>query len=94
MNAVDISTLVKLAAAYKRSKGEGWAHAPYGQRKDDGGKLVDDVGECEVVGDVLALRGEGLSIRAIVDEMNARGVSTRDGGRFHIATVQRILKRA
>ncbi len=88
------SERTKLAAAYKRSKGEGWAHAPYGQKKDDGGRLVDDEGEGQVVDDVLQLRAEGRSIRGIVDEMNARGVNTRDGGRFHIATVQRILKRA
>jgi DNA invertase Pin-like site-specific DNA recombinase len=89
-----ISERTKLAAAHKRSKGEGWAHAPFGQRKDDGGRLVKDEDEGVVVGDVLQLRAEGRSIRAIVDEMNSRGVTTRDGGRFHIATVQRIMKRA
>lgn len=88
------SERTKLAAAHKRSKGEGWAYAPFGQRKDEGGRLVKDAGEAAAVDTVLQLRSGGRSIRAIVDEMNARGVTTRDGGRFHIATVQRILRRA
>jgi site-specific DNA recombinase len=88
------SERTKLAAAHKRSKGEGWAHAPYGQAKDDDGRLVPDDGESSVVAEVLALRAEGKSIRGIVDEMNARGIQTRGQGRFHIATVQRILGRA
>lgn len=87
------SERTKLAAAYKRARGEGWAHAPYGQTKDDAGKLVDDQAEQEVVAEVLRLRGEGRSIRAIVECMNAGGYQARGGGRFHIASVQRILGR-
>jgi site-specific DNA recombinase len=88
------SERTKLAAAYKRGRGEAWAHPPFGRGKDDAGRLVDDPGEMATVAAVMALRAEGLSIRAIVAAMNARGVATRDGGRFHIATVQRILARA
>lgn len=87
------SERTKMAAAHKRAKGEGWAHAPFGQAKDDGGKLVDDEGEQQAVAEVLELRRQGKSYRAIVEDMNVRGISTRDGGRFHMATVQRILKR-
>jgi hypothetical protein len=35
-----------------------------------------------------------MSIRAIVAELNAGGVPTRHGGKWHIATVQRVLRRA
>ena len=35
-----------------------------------------------------------VRLSSIVAEMNARGVTTREAGRFHIATVQRILARA
>jgi DNA invertase Pin-like site-specific DNA recombinase len=82
-----------MAAAHKRSKGEAWAITPYGQAKDDAGKLVDDQGEQEQVLAVLKLRTEGRSIRAIVEHMNAAGVQRRAGGRWHIASVQRILAR-
>ena len=55
---------------------------------------IGDPVEQRAIADVLTLRSEGLSIRAIVAAMNARGVPTRDGGRWHIATVQRVLRRA
>lgn len=87
------SERTKLAAAHKRSKGEAWAVAPFGKTKDDDGKLVDDQAEQKAVAEVVRLRSEGRSIRAIVETMNAAGWTTREGGRFHIATVQRILKR-
>lgn len=87
------SERTKLAAAYKRSKGEAWAHAPYGQAKDDAGQLVVDDDEQRVIAEVLGLREQGTSIRAIVEIMNTRGTTTRKGGRFHFATIQRILKR-
>jgi DNA invertase Pin-like site-specific DNA recombinase len=88
-----ISERTKLAAAYKRSKGEGWANAPFGQQKGQDGKLEPQESEAQVVADVLQLRAEGRSIRAIVATMNERGVQSRGGGRFHIASVQRILGR-
>jgi DNA invertase Pin-like site-specific DNA recombinase len=88
------SERTQLAAAYKRARGEAWAHAPFGKVKDDAGRLVDDPVEQRAIADVRTLRSDGLSIRAIVAAMNARGVPTRDGGRWHIATVQRILRRA
>lgn len=88
------SERTKLAAAHKRAKGEAWAVAPFGQTVgDDGKRLVDDQGEQRAVTEVLRLRDEGLSLRAIVEAMNAGGFQTRDGGRFHLATVQRILRR-
>jgi DNA invertase Pin-like site-specific DNA recombinase len=88
------SERTKLAAAYKRSKGEAWAVTPYGQGKDDAGKLVDDQAEQAAVVKVLELRAEGKSIRAIVDAMNTNNVTRRGGGRWHIASVQRLIKRA
>jgi DNA invertase Pin-like site-specific DNA recombinase len=88
------SERTKLAAAYKRSKGEAWAITPYGQAKDTRGKLVDDQAEQAAVATVLALRAEGKSIRAIVEEMNSNSVPRRDGGRWHVTSVQRLLKRA
>ena len=88
------SERTRLAAAYKRARGEAWATPPFGRAKDAAGRLVDDPVEQRAIADVLTLRSDGLSIRAIVAAMNARGVPTRDGGRWHIATVQRILRRA
>jgi site-specific DNA recombinase len=88
------SERTKLAAAFKRSKGEAWATPPFGQAKDAAGRLVDAPAERRVVDEVIKLRSDGMSIRAIVAALNARGVPTRHDGKWHIATVQRVLRRA
>jgi DNA invertase Pin-like site-specific DNA recombinase len=42
---------------------------------------------------VLQLRSEGLGMKAIADRLNADGHTTANGGDWHAAQVQRILKR-
>lgn len=43
---------------------------------------------------VEAIRGDGhTSVRAIRDQLNARGVPTPAGGRWHVPSVHRLLKR-
>jgi site-specific DNA recombinase len=81
------------ALAHKRSKGERMGQVPFGQTvAEDGKTLVDCPVEQEAMAIVRQLRAEGLSIRKIADELNARGVKTKENGRWHIATVQRVLK--
>ena len=45
----------------------------------------------EVVEDVRA--GGAGSLRANASELNARGILTRRGGRWHVSTVMNLLKR-
>lgn len=42
---------------------------------------------------VRKLRGQGLSVRAITDEMNKAGIETARGGRWHVQTVHRLINR-
>jgi DNA invertase Pin-like site-specific DNA recombinase len=43
---------------------------------------------------VRGLRSEGfVTVRQIVEQLNSRGVPTPKGGRWHIVTVHRLLKR-
>lgn len=43
---------------------------------------------------VAAIRAEGhVSLRAIATELNARGIRTRRGGRWHVSTVRNLLVR-
>ena len=42
---------------------------------------------------ILAMRAEGLGMKAIADRLNAEGHTTANGGDWHAAQVQRILKR-
>jgi DNA invertase Pin-like site-specific DNA recombinase len=80
--------------AMKR-RGERVGAIPFGYRLDvDGVHLVEDEAEQEVIRLVRELKAEGLSIRKIADEMNRRGIASKEGGRWHIATVQRVLKAA
>jgi hypothetical protein len=37
--------------------------------------------------------GGAVSLRAIADELNARGMLTRRGGRWHVSTVMNLLGR-
>lgn len=84
-----------MAAAHKRGRNEVWSVAPFGKAVGaDGKTLVDDAIEQVAILRVLQLRGEGRSIREVVGDMNAEGFPRRGGGRWHIASVQRLLKRA
>jgi hypothetical protein len=42
---------------------------------------------------VRSLRSAGLSMRKMADTLNAAGIPSPGGGRWHIATVQRALRR-
>jgi site-specific DNA recombinase len=80
------------ALQHKKSKGERVGTIPLGYRlADDGINLVEDADEQEVLRLVRQLRQEGLSIRGIVEELNRRGVPTKQGKRWHIRTVQLAL---
>jgi hypothetical protein len=37
--------------------------------------------------------GEATSLRAIASELNARGMLTQRGGRWHVSTVMNLLDR-
>jgi DNA invertase Pin-like site-specific DNA recombinase len=83
------------ALAHKKAKGERTGQVPFGYiLADDGVTLNPEPAEQEAIAIARRLRAEGLTIRKIVGEMNSRGVATKEGARWHIATVQRALKAA
>tara|TARA_Y100000310_G_scaffold278558_1_gene297048 strand:- start:825 stop:1487 length:663 start_codon:yes stop_codon:yes gene_type:complete len=48
----------------------------------------------EIAGTVEQLRREGATtVRALTEAMNDRGVATRNGGRWHVQTTHRLLRR-
>lgn len=82
------------AMQHKRSKGERVGAVPYGYRlADDGVALEADADEQHTLSLVAQLRADGMSVRAIVDALEARGVRAR-GARWHQTTVTRLLARA
>jgi hypothetical protein len=86
--------LTKAALQAKRKRSERVGSIPYGYRLDtDGIHLVEDQAEQEAVCEILALRAGGMSLRAIVAELDARGYQAR-GNRWHVSTIVRILEAA
>ena len=80
------------ALRHKKALGQRVGAVPFGSRlAADGITLEPEPAEREVMDLVADLRRTGLSIRGIVSEMNNRGVLTKEGGKWHIATVQRVL---
>lgn len=66
--------------------------APYGFRRE-GGRLVPDRAEQEVVAKVVALRGQGATFQAISDALLADGHTPRRGGRWAPQTLSNIVAR-
>lgn len=87
--AVDVSTLTKVGLARRKREGKVVGMVPYGYRRV-GDHLEEDPDEQRVVDVIRRLRGEGLSLRAVVAKLEEYGVPAR-GERWHKTTVVRIL---
>jgi DNA invertase Pin-like site-specific DNA recombinase len=90
-----IKARTKAGLQAKKRRGERVGQLPLGHDlADDGKHLIPNPDEQAAIAMVKGLRAEGRTIRAIVDEMNARAIPTKENGRWHIPTVARILKTA
>ena len=88
-----ISALTRDALAAKKDRGERLGRPRYGYRVE-AGELVPYEPEQRVLRLVAELRGDGLSLRQIVNRLDARGFRTSKGRRFTLSAVQGIAKRA
>lgn len=88
-----IAMRTRQALAAKKARGELVGKAPYGMRAIEG-KLVPAPEEQAVLATVRELRGQRLSLRAIVRELGARGVVSRAGAPFAVQQVHRMVKAA
>jgi site-specific DNA recombinase len=91
------------ALRYKKSRGEKTGGAiPYGFQlgpdKPGGKGPIKTLVPCEAEQQALALMGklraDGLTLKAIGDELTARGISRREGGSWEPQYIHRLLKRA
>jgi DNA invertase Pin-like site-specific DNA recombinase len=57
-----------------------------------GDKLVENAGEMKTIRRIIAMRSEGQSMGAIAAALNQSGAATKQGGRWHAVTVQKILR--
>jgi DNA invertase Pin-like site-specific DNA recombinase len=75
----------------KRAQGGYVAGSPRFGLKAQEKALVVDEAEAEVVARIKEMRASGLSLRAIVRQLEADGIPSKRGRRWHAATVARVL---
>jgi DNA invertase Pin-like site-specific DNA recombinase len=85
----------RAALAAKRSRGERIGVIPYGMAlAPDGIRLIRNDAEQAVIALVRELAAKGMSQRAIVAELDARGVRGRTGAPMQKTQIARILSAA
>jgi hypothetical protein len=83
------------AMNHKKAKGERVGTIPFGYDLGvDGVSLVVNEAEHNVLQVITDLRGQGLSLRDIAEELNRRGIPTKKGGSWGFTTIGRIVNRA
>ena len=87
-----IGERTKMALAHKRKMGEVYAPVPFGYEAIEG-RLVTVKAEAKIVGEILRRREGGASLAAIADELNARGIEGKRGGRWFASTVRYVINR-
>ncbi len=87
-----ISALTSAALQRKRARGERVGQIPYGsQLAADGVHLEPHAGEQLTIKHAHELRAQGLSLRAIAEELSRRGLHARTGRKFSATQIKRIL---
>jgi len=88
-----IRARTKAALRVKRARGERYSRrAPLGFRLE-GARLVEDAPERAVLERVRSMRSEGFSLARVASRLNAEGLKCR-GGRWHVTSLARALRRA
>jgi DNA invertase Pin-like site-specific DNA recombinase len=80
------------ALAHKKAMGEHVGAPAYGFAVE-GAELVRVEAELEAIGLAKKLRAEGLTLQAVADELNRRGITTKRGSKWAPTQVKRITER-
>lgn len=86
-----IGARTKAALKAKRDAGKRAGCVPFGFHADDEGNLHEHEGEQKVIQAALKAKADGLSQRAIVAELKAKGFTSRSGKPLGRSQVRRIL---
>lgn len=88
-----IKARVKAAMKVKKDKGECVGHIPFGYKlAEDGVHLLPDSYEQDVLAKLSQLRSEGLTVRAMAEEMNKNQIFNRGGAPWNHVSVFRVLR--
>ncbi len=89
-----ISERTSSAMRHMKTQGRRVGTIPYGFDLSPGGRgLIPNQREQGALSIMRALRAEGLSLRRIASELEARGVSAKNGGAWKAETIRGILAR-
>ena len=89
-----ISERTITAMQHKKGKSQTYCHqTPYGFEAIEG-RLVEVKQEADVVAEIQAARNAGVTLQAIADDLNGRGIPTKKGKQWQPATVHLLLKRS
>jgi len=95
MAAQERRSITERTLAGKREKanqgGFAGGAAPIGYRRDKEGGLAVDPDEAAVVCRIHEMRQGGLTYRAIADQLNEGGISTKRSGKWHPGTIRYII---
>ena len=87
-----IAERTREALQAKRARGERTGNIPYGyQLAEDGTHLEQEPEEQRILRLIRRRRKDGLTLRAIADELNGRGIRTRKGGEWKHQYVANLL---
>lgn len=84
----------RAALAVKRANGQRVSRSQYGcDLALDGKTLVENRAEQAIIGNILDMRGAGMSFEKIADALTKRGVPTKHGkARWHQATINGLVR--
>jgi site-specific DNA recombinase len=80
------------AMRHKKAVGEVYSPIPYGFQAVDG-KLQKIESEAQVVAEIIAMRNEGKTLRAIASDLNQRGIEAKRNGKWYASTVKYLIER-
>jgi site-specific DNA recombinase len=87
-----VSERTKAALAHKKANGEKYASVPFGFKEIEG-RLVEVEQEARVVAEILSMREQGHTLRAIAENMNTRGIEGKRGGQWYASTIRYLIHR-
>jgi DNA invertase Pin-like site-specific DNA recombinase len=89
-----IRSRTRAALAAKRAQGFRLGQAPYGFRlASDGRTLMPEEREQKVIARARELRGAGMKLESIAEQLSAEGAPCRRGKRWHVSGVHGLLAR-
>lgn len=87
-----VSERTSTVLQHKKAKGEVYSPIPYGFKRD-GNKLVASEREQKVLEEILIMKGQGMSLRAIASRLNEKRFPAKRGGIWYTSSVREMVNR-